>query len=794
MPHDLRYVLRSIARRKGFALVTVLTLALGIGSATAIYSVVAWHLFRGPPAPPGVYMLGIQSQDGDVTPYVPAAFAERYIADGDVIAAAAWARGQSMNVVVDKEPISSSVTEVSATFFDELGVTLGAGRTFAPSECLPGRDTVAIVSYGFWKSHLGGLPSALGARLRVGGDIVTVIGVLRQGQRLPSQASAEVYRPGLLDPVPGDPFASWSMVFVRLRPGVAPRQAEAALRAVKPDVPAPMRDYAEKLRAALTTVADSEKYLHRELYWALVGAVGFLYGIACLNAANLLLVHLFGRRREISIRAALGGGRLETLRLIGLESAFLALGGALLGAWVANGMGPLFYALAGHSDPNHSWLTWNLGGPAYAVLGGLCLATTLLTTAAPAVFLLRMNLNEGLKGSAGAVGESPALARTRSAFVVLQAAFAVILLVGAGLMIRTFQRLEHLRLGFETAQRVKIDVSPIPLAGKLNPDAEMAKLEGIKTALLGVPGVASVAFSSGSLLSGYSGASATLKDPEGRETKIRLIYSSSDYLSAGGITLLSGRWFAPDAKSEVVINETLARRWFPGAHPVGAYVRSSDGKEDKGWQVVGVAADVRETVHEEPLPAVYVPVRWSPNVVGNYIVQLNSKPEARILQTLRAAAYAQDPSVVVWAVRPLGTLLEEQTYQERLTLSVLRVLSAVALALTLVGLFSIVAYTVDQRMGEFGIRMAIGATPGALMLLVLRRSVSLTLMGVLLGVAGAMGLTRFINALLYEAPAFDGVVVASVAALLVLSGVAACLLPARKAAKPDLATLLRQSE
>ena len=361
-------------------------------------------------------------------------------------------------------------------------------------------------------------------------------------------------------------------------------------------------------------------------------------------------------------------------------------------------------------------------------------------------------------------------------------------------MIRTFQRLEHLRLGFEPAHRIKLQLGAA-VDTKQSVDQQNARLLSLKGALLRSPGVASVAYSSGSLLSGYYAVWTMLKARDASEIKVAMVSASDDYPAAGGVRLLSGRWFAQESKTDVVINETLSRRWFAGADPIGQYIQNDrTDATNKGWQVVGVAGDVREEVHEKPLPTVYTSARWSPSVVSTFFVDLRDRPDAKVLQALREAVYSIDSNIVIGSVRPLDAMLGDQTYNERLTLSVLRVLSGVALVLTLVGLFSVVAYTVDRRMGEFGIRMAIGATPGALVLLVLRRSFALTLFGVFLGVMGAMALTRFIRSLLYESPSFDGWVVGSVALLLILSGTAACLLPAHKAAKPDLATLLKQAD
>jgi putative ABC transport system permease protein len=793
MIHELRHVLRTLLRRKGFASMTVLTLGLGIGSAASIYSVVAWHLFRGPPAPDGVYMLGMASSGNGVTPYLPPVYAKACASMQDVFAGTSLALSESKNIVVDKENVSSSAVAVDANFFGLLNAKPAMGRAFSAEECTEGRDGVAVVSYRFWKGHLGGMPDALGRRIRVGGDVCTVVGVMRKGQRLPVYCDSDVFQPFVLREDPKQPLTIWLLTFASLKPGVGRAQADAAIAGMKPDLPEAMRFFYTTVKPSLIAITDAEKFLGPELYWTLVGAVGFLYAIACLNATNLMLVHLLGRRREISVRAALGGSRWGITRLVLIETVSLSAAGTGLGALFANWLTPLFYVLAGNGDPEHGWLAWNLGSGAYGVLAGLSLATALLTGAVPAAFLLRANILEGLKGGAGAVGENRWLSRMRGAFVVLQAALAVILLVGAGLMVRTFQRLEHLRLGFEAAHRVKMQVN-IPAGRNYSNEKQLAALDGLREALLRIPGVVAAAYSSNSLLSGYDASTTTVKGQDGSDLKVSMVYSSPDYAFAGGLTLLSGRWPAYNSKGDVAISETLARKRFSDSDPIGQYVSDSDSKNPKMWHVVGVIADVRESIRKDPTPCVYLPAQEQPGLATSFLLLLGAEPDGKMLARLKQAVFANNPDIVAWRAVPLDKLLDTQLYNERLTFSVLRVLSGIALSLTIVGLYSIIAYSVDRRMGEFGIRMAVGATPGSLTALVLKRGVALTAIGLALGVAGALALTRFIRSLLFEAPTFDAVVVAVVVGLLFISCVLACMRPALKASKPDLATLLKQPD
>jgi predicted permease len=793
MIQELRYVTRSLLRRKGFTLVTMLTLALGIGSATAIYSVVAWHLFRGPPAPKGVFMLGMHTRTGGNTPFLPPLYAQACAARGDIFDNLVLAESESKNVFIGKENVSYSVVAVASGFFSLMAAEPAIGRAFAPEECAEGKDGVVVVSYRFWKAHLGGRPDGVGRQIRVGDDACTVVGVLRKDQRLPLYCDSDIFHPFVFRVNPKQPFSNWLLAFGRLKPGVGLSSAEAAVAAIKPDLPASLSWMATNMKPSIVQIKDAESFLKPELYWSLLGAVGFLYAIACLNTTNLMLVHLLGRRREISIRAALGGRHWGIIRLVALETVLLTACGTVLGALMANWLTPLFYLLAGRGDPEHGWLSWSLGGGAYGVLAGLSFASAALTGALPAVFLLKANLLEGLKANAGAVGESRWLSRMRGGLVILQAAFAVILLVGAGLMIRTFLRFEHVRLGFDTEHRVKI-MANIPPGRNYSNEKQLATLDNVRDVLRRVPGVEAVAYSSNSLLAGGNASSTTLKAKDGSELSIGMVYTSPDYAPAGGLNLLKGRWLTGGSASEVVINETMARKWFPAADPIGQYISYDTSKDPKQWQVVGVMADVRESVRDDPSPCVYLPAKSSPGLASTFLVKLDVAPDAGMLMRLKDAVYTNNPEIVIWNVQPMGKLLDNQLFNERLTLSVLRLLSGIALLLTLVGLYSIIAYSVDRRMGEFAIRMAIGASPTALTALVLKRALTLTAYGLVVGVAGALVLVRFIQSLLFETPPFDGVVIGSVVCLLLVSCALACVRPALKAGKPDLKTLLKEAD
>lgn len=789
MIQDFRYALRSLFRRKGFSAVVVLTLGLGIGSATAIYHAVDWFLFQRPSYPRNLFLLGFTGKDARFSPVIWQAHLKAFEALKDVFSGVGVATLQMGNIVADKDPVLYNYSEVSLNFFEVLGVSPLIGRTFVKGEDSEGRNQVAIVSHQFWKEHLGGKPDALGKVIVVDRQECAVVGILRDNERLPVYFNQGVFRPLVLQPKPALPWNPILFAFARTKPGVTREQAEAALLATKVDLPQNADWFTKDNRVALSTIGDFEKFLRPEMQWMLVGAVGFLFLIACLNATNLMLLHLVGRSLETSIRLALGGGRWHVVRLLLMEAVLLCAAGCLLGALVANGLIPLF---AFASDSLHAnWASWHLGPRTYGALAALAFVMSVAITIVPAISLLGSNIQLGLKQGGGAVGESPRMARIRSSFVVLQAAFAVILLVGAGLMVRTFHRLDEVRLGFDPSHRIRVRVGfPNQYAEK--PADRIAVLDRIKEAFERMPGVTTVAYGSEALLSGYDSTTLDFIGADGAPMKVSGDYTSPRYQEAGGMALKGGRWFTSSDKVGVLINESLAKARFGGDNPIGQFLKPASSTGNfKGWEVIGVVADVRESMREPPKKKVYMPASWSPQMVSSFVVECTGSPDGKTAEKFRTEMYKLDPRLVCYSSSLLGGVRDEQLYYEHQALWVLQVLSVIAILLTVVGLFSIIAYTVDRRMAEFGIRMAMGASPAHLVSLVMRRGMILTALGIVAGIAGATLLTRFIQSLLFETAPFDVGVIAAVAALLLVSALAACIVPSLRASRPNLANLLK---
>jgi predicted permease len=530
----------------------------------------------------------------------------------------------------------------------------------------------------------------------------------------------------------------------------------------------------------------------------MVGAVGFLYAIACLNASNLMLVRMLGQQRELSIRLALGAGRWRIVRQLLLESATLAVVASLLGAIVANWFFPLLLSAAGGSGSTPDWKTWTLGTRTVVLLGGLTLVTSLLIALVPVLRILRVEIYSGMKEGGAALGESVGVARLRSGLVVVQAAFAVILLSGAGLMIQTFHNLQKVELGFDPAGRAKVQV--VLPAGEYTKEGDwepaLAKLRSIQAELQRVPGVTAVGFGNDLLLPGYYYAGQTVEGPEGKPVKAAMMGFNVGYHEASGLRLKRGRWLNQSRGNEVLVNESFARSCWPEKDPIGQFVRPtnanpSQGAKWQGWVVAGVVGDVRSTMREAPNNFIYCPEGWGTANFTTFIVKSSRDYDEALAALLRRQLYAFDSRLVVPQIISLTAVRDQQLWAERMANSVLTVLAGIALLLTGVGIFSVLAYTVDRRMGEFGVRMALGATRGGLIRLIMRRGVLLTLAGVVGGVAGALALTQSLRTLLFEVSPQSPGVLALVAAILLLASILGCIVPALRATKVDITKLLR---
>ncbi|MBI2496521.1 MAG: ABC transporter permease [Opitutae bacterium] len=800
MLSDFRYVLRTLLRNRGFTLVTVLTLALGIGSGGAIFSATDWILFRRSQTPDGVYLLGGQRDQLGFTPARLDFMVQAYKETKGAISALEIASNQVGNVVVEGQPVDTNWLTISPGLFPMLGITLWRGRGFVPGDAIAGVDQVVIISHKFWKDHLGGREDALGQKIRLGDSVCVVIGILKEAQEFPGFLYRGIYRPLIFRPDPAQPKPEPYYCFARLVSGVTREQAQEALRAAKFDIPTHMRSYFGADRVGIVSMPELlNKYARPEIYRMLLGAVGCLYLIACLNASNLMLVRMLGMRRELGIRLALGGGRLRVIRLLALESSALAEVSAVLGLLVANWIFPLLLSsLDGSDSVGWSLTEWTLDWRVIGVMAGLTVLTGFVISIIPAVRVLRADINAGLKEGGATLGESRALARLRGVHVVLQAAFAVILLAGAGLMIRTFENFQKVELGFDSDCLIKMAVDFPP--GKNDGsdwEASLTRWRGLQAEIRREPGVRSVGFGQDVVLPGWYAPSVDLFGPGDRIVRAAMGNFNIGYHETTGIRLKQGRWLDKPQGNEILVNETLARALWPEMkNPVGQFVRLKDGSpvahpELKGWEVVGVVADIRSTMRDAPGNYIYSPEAWGAGSVSTFVVRLDREYNPVTADALRRRVYASNPQIIVQWIYSVNERRDQQLWAENKANAVFRILAAIALLLAVIGVFTVLAYSVDRRMNEFGVRMALGAMPGDLVRLVMARGVALMLIGLVLGLGGALALTRFLQNLLFETSALDPRVLSSVAGLLLVAAVLACLLPARRAAKVDVSKLLR---
>ncbi|HUL51774.1 MAG TPA: ABC transporter permease, partial [Opitutaceae bacterium] len=720
MLSDLRYALRSLSRAYGFTLTVVATLALGIGAAAAIFSVTDWILFRSDAFPhkEQLFVLGSRSiaavvNETGVTanPFIPGIHFQACQEQTRVFSEFAVSQSDPVNVVVAGEPIESGVRRVSADFFHTLGIVPTLGRGFLPEDFQPAAGNVVVINYQIWQEHFGGVPDVLGREIQVDQRPCRVIGVLPKDQILPVYDYAYVYQPLILTVDPAKPWATVLFAIGRLRPGVAPAQAAAALKALKISLSPQVEKFFSGQELTLVRLSELNEVFRPEIYWMLVGAVAFLYGIACLNATNLMLVRALGKRRELGIRLAMGGGRWRIVRLGAIESLGLSLLAGAAGILVTHWVFPVLMRVA--SSGSASWSGIAINWRVLGVLAALGVLTSALIAVVPAIQVFRADLNEGLKEGGMALGESPRLARLRNALVLLQAAFAVILLTGAGLMARTLQRLQHVDLGFEPTGKVKVQVM-MPDGYHAEREDRLQLFQRVQERLRAIPGVQDVAFGSDALLPGYARTTTQLRMPDGGEISIERDDVSYDFLRTAGLTLVRGSWLPAkrDNVTQVVINESLARRRFGNQDPIGGALDVVQDGKVHPWQVVGVVRDTREAMRSAPALHAYFSDWWWPPNLSTFVVRLARDPDKGFEGRVRRAIYEFDAKLTTGGqIGSVKDWIGGMLWTERLTLSILKVLSGIALALAVVGLFSVLAYSVDRRLGEFGVRAALGATP-----------------------------------------------------------------------------------
>jgi putative ABC transport system permease protein len=796
MLQDLRYAIRRLAKSPGFALVAVGALALGIGANTAIFSVVNSVLLRPLPYPAPEQLVQLwESRPQQNMPRVEIAPHE-FLAWADQcqsfqrLAATDVAQ---YNLTGRGEPERVTGALVTAGYFPLLGAAPAHGRAFLEEEDRPGSDNVVVLGHELWRSRFSSDPSVVGQTVSLDGVACTVVGVLPRGFRLPGGAA--LARPiafGSEDRArPGNHFLN---VFGRLKDGVTLAQAEAEMAAVAARVEQSLGGTNVGHQVAVVSLHEQVVGGARTSLLVLLGAVALVLLIACANVANLLLARAAARRREVAVRAALGASRWRIVRQLLAESLLLAgLGGALgllLAVWGVDllvGLDPTGVQRAGEVT-----LDWRV----LAFTFGLSLVTGLLFGLAPALQASKADLVESLK-EGGRSGQGLARSRLRGALVVAEVALTLVLLVGAGLLLKSFGRLLAVDSGLDPHNVLTMDVA-LPPAKYAEPQRITAFYEQLLQEAAALPGVRAAGAVSVLPLAGDDNSNFVQIEgraplPPGQAMRAGRRNVSVDYFRAIGIPVRRGRVFTPadtaEAQRVLVINEAMARSFFAGEDPVGQRVRTGDKSP---WvEVVGVVGDVRHRgLDVDTRPEMFFPQLQTPSRQMTLVVRAAGDPEA-LAVPLRERVRAIDRDQPVGNVKTMEAWLSESVASRRFSAAVLGVFAAVAAGLAALGLYGVVSYSVAQRTHEIGLRVALGARPRDVLRLVIGQGMLLTLVGTAVGVAAALALTRVMSGLLFGVGATDAGVFVTVPLLLAAVALLACYVPARRATKVDPMIALR---
>ena len=793
---DLRYATRRLLKSPGFASVAVGALALGIGANTAIFSVVNSVLLRPLPYPAPEQLVQLwESRPQQNMPRVE-------IAPHEFLAWADQCRSfqrlaatdvAEYNLTGRGEPERVTGALVTAGYFPLLGVAPAQGRAFLEEEDRPGASNVVVLGHELWQNRFNSDPSVVGQTVSLDGVACAVVGVLPRGFRLPGGAA--LARPiAFSSEDRAQPGSHFLNVFGRLKDGVTLAQAEAEMAAVAARVEQSLGGTNVGHRVAVVSLHEQVAGGARTSLLVLLGAVALVLLIACANVANLLLARAAARRREVAVRAALGASRWRIVRQLLAESLLLSgLGGAvglLLAVWGVDllvGLDPTGVQRAGEVK-----LDWRV----LAFTFGLSLLTGLLFGLAPALQASKTDFVESLK-EGGRSGQGLARSRLRGALVVAEVALTLVLLVGAGLLLKSFGRLLAVDPGIDPHNVLTMDVA-LPPAKYAEPQRITAFYERLLQEAAALPGVRAAGAVSVLPLAGDDSSNFVRIEgraplPPGQALRAGRRNVSADYFRAIGIPLKRGRAFTPadtaEAQRVLVINEAMARSFFAGEDPVGKRVRTGDKSP---WvEVVGVVGDVRHRgLDVDTRPEMFFPQLQTPSRQMTLVVRAAGDPEA-LAAPLRERVRAIDPDQPVGNVKTMEAWLSESVASRRFSAAVLGVFAAVAAGLAALGLYGVVSYSVAQRTHEIGLRVALGARPRDVLRLVIGQGMSLTLIGVAVGVAAALALTRVMSGLLFGVGATDAGVFVTVPLLLAAVAMLACYVPARRATKVDPMVALR---
>jgi len=793
---DLRYGVRILTKKPVFSIIAVITLALGIGANTAIFSVVNAVLLRALPYHNASQLVALSStsssgdRDGLSIPEMQD-FQARMQSLEDLAAF----QSQSVNVTGGERPDRVRGALVSANFFKVFNLNPVVGRTFVDGEDRQGAAKLAVVNEKMWRERLNSDKNVEAKKLILNGEPYSVIGVVPESFKQPFDPDVEVWMPaGNFPGNTGQREARFLFGMGHLKPGVSREQAQAEAGTIASQL---AQAYPKENTGRGAKVEYFRELLVRDvrpMLWLLFAAVGVILLIACANLANLLLARGLARQKEIAVRAALGASRWRLIRQLLTETTLIGLlggiGGLLLAHW---GLYALLKLPQNFVNTKEATLDTRVLLFALAV----SVMTGWLFGLVPALQLAKPELQSFLKEGARGSGESSRWNRVRGAFVVVQVALSLILLVSAGLLIRSFDKLLRVDVGFKTERLLTLEYR-LPRNKYKEPIAQWNFHRQVVERLQEVPGVQSASLVRGLPFSGNGGTtSIVLPDreppPKGMEPEVMFNTAMPNYFATIGIPLLKGRLFGNEDQANtppvVVINQTMARRFWPSQDPLGQQIKFV--QDSSTATVVGVVGDAKHYwLEEEQKPQMYDAYSQDPGLFATVVIRTAVEPLS-LTEPVRQAIWKVDADQPMWKIRTVEFLVNRSTADRKFLMALMGIFASLALVLTIIGLYGVISYLVNQRTQEIGIRMALGAQMRDIMRMVLKQGMILVLTGVALGLAAAWMLTRLMSRLLYQVSATDPLTFAAIATLLVTVALLACYIPARRATKVDPLVALR---
>jgi putative ABC transport system permease protein len=799
---DLRFGFRHLLKSPGFTSIAVLSLALGIMATTAIYSVLYAVVLDPFPYKDVDNLMSVKvwdpGQRGFRLGYSTDQFLE--IAERNSIFEGVIASTISDVLWTGSgEPQRLRGNYGTYNTFQVMGVPPLLGRTITPEDNRPDANPVAVLGYRFWQRQFGGDPGIIGKQLRLNDKVRTVVGVMPKRFMW---RGADVYLPIVFERGRAVEGVRGVHLLGRLKPGVTEAQAEADLRPIIEDLkkrePA---QFPEKWRVGLLSFKETFPSSIRENLWILFGAVGLLLLIACANVSNLLLSKASLRQREMAVRAALGASRGRLVRQLLTESLILALAGGALGVALAYGALRAILALVPpNTIPDESEIALNTPVLLFTLL--ISALTSILFGLAPALHICTRDLANPLRETGRNLAGSPRQAFLRKGLVVAEVALSLILLVGAGLMIRTFLAVQDVELGFRTDRLLTMRV---PLPEQRYPDRErrIAFFEDLLRRVSAVPGVVAVGLNTGMHPLGNLATSVEVVGNTQQDTRPVVIHqTNTDYTKALGIALVDGRLLTESEMRGVrhlaLVNQSFVRSRLDGSQPLGRVVRIPRlrqppfGVEDDSFEIVGVVKDtLNRGLRDEVMPEVYLPFTltgWADRIVA-----LTHADPAGITKAVLNQVYAVDKDQPVTDLRTIDRVLQEGVYAgPRFNLALFSVFAVLGLTLAVIGVYGVMSSSVAQQTHEIGVRMALGASPGKISGMVVKRGLWLLVAGIALGLAGSFLTMRLLSGQVWNVSTFDPITFGAVSLILLVAGLQACFWPARRAARIDPIAALRQ--